>query len=416
MTSNQLVPQITLNQRGAIDRVSVIDDLRQAVDETSFYHIADSLLNESQDPAILASCAGLVSHREPGGYYFRAKFWGKTLDLISDEGDEQQQKQRFGRLCAEVGVHPIVAAKYAKMGEAINAAEATAEFRLYSAPSAIFQNAANQKENARHYLIEAAKRMKLNASYTPTQIHIRWCQQYGSRAVNLDIIKPSDWWAFGHPKWPQLDDFPGSIPGEVYANALYYFAPKRGVAVDPMAGSGMLMRVYNDRERWQKDSNFDLEIRLFDLYPCYDFISRHDAREPLPTKADWVFLDPPYFGQSKQLYNGEMALTKSYEQYYYMLEQIILAMAASLNPNGRLCLLLPRWKGSGTSEPNRNIPSDGYEISLRAGLRWLDTAFVSRAQQRVPNGSINNVVAKRERRMLSDTCVLNIFESPVEVR
>jgi hypothetical protein len=87
------------------------------------------------------------------------------------------------------------------------------------------------------------------------------CQKNGSIKANLDIIKPSDWWAFSHPKWRKEEDFPGSIPGEIYTNALYYFAPQSGIAVDPMAGRGMLKRVYDDRDRWQKDSNFELKIK-----------------------------------------------------------------------------------------------------------------------------------------------------------
>ena len=120
---------------------------------------------------------------------------------------------------------------------------------------------------------------KENPSASPYQIHKKWCQQNGSIAMNLDIIKPSDWWAFGQPKWRKEEDFPGSIPGEIYANALYYFAPQVGVVVDPMAGSGMLKRVYDDRELWQKDLDFNLEIYLYDLHPCRNYIEKHDAKK-----------------------------------------------------------------------------------------------------------------------------------------
>lgn len=53
------------------------------------------------------------------------------------------------------------------------------------------------------------------------------------------------------------------------------------------------------RDRWQKDSNFKLKIKLFDLYPCRRFIKKHDAREPLPIKADRIFIDPSYYGQPR---------------------------------------------------------------------------------------------------------------------
>ena len=70
---------------------------------------------------------------------------------------------------------------------------------------------------------------------------------------------------------------------------LYYFAPQVGVVVDPMAGSGMLKRVYDDRELWQKDLNFNLEIYLYDLHPCRDYIEKHDAKNHYLSKLIGFF-------------------------------------------------------------------------------------------------------------------------------
>ena len=272
------------------------------------------------------------------------------------------------------------------------------------------QNAQRQKERVSEYLTEATNILEEDPFASSSQIHKKWCQQNGSIKANLDIIKPSDWWAFSHPKWRKEEDFPGSIPGEIYANTLYYFAPRIGVAVDPMAGSGMLKRVYDDRDLWQKDSNFDLDINLFDLHPRRDFIKKHDARNPLPTKADWIFLDPPYFGQSSGLFKDEFALSKDDKHYLSVLKKVIVAMAESLKPNGRLCLFLPQWSGLRPEDPNYNIPADAYSFAIEAGLHWIDTAFVSRGRQQKPGSAIQNNVAKQERRMRSDTCVLNVFE------
>jgi hypothetical protein len=259
-------------------------------------------------------------------------------------------------------------------------------------------------------LIEARRFLNANPHTKPSQVHLNWCRINGSLAANFDIIKPSDWWAFSHPKWPKEEDFPGSIPGEVYANALYYFAPQRGIAVDPMAGSGMLRRVYLDRDKWQKDRNFNLRLHLFDLLPKRRFIKKHDARIPLPFKADWIFLDPPYFGQSEHLYEGDLAHTKDYPAYLKAIGKIVLAMRQSMNRGGRLCVLLPKWSGTKPEDANYDLPADVKDIASKLGLKWVDAAYVSRARQQEPGSALKNNLAKRELRMRSDVCVLNIFE------
>jgi hypothetical protein len=233
----------------------------------------------------------------------------------------------------------------------------------------------------------------------------------------LDIIKPSDWWAFGNPKWEQPEGFPGSIPGEIYANALYYFAPREGIAVDPMAGSGMLRRVYNDRRHWQKDSDFQLQVHLSDREPRSPFrkkhrIKKHDATTPLSFKADWIFLDPPYFGISDRLYEGPMAEATNYQDYLKGLAIVISAMADSLNPQGVLCVFLPKYRPSDAGQSVLDVPRDVCSfvaLAEESKIRWLDRAYVNRGTQRSRNGAYLNTAAKKNRMMLSDTCELNVF-------
>lgn len=390
----------------------ILDDFYSAVDTREFYDLAEAVLDEIEDPNDVVKCAEVASKRQPGGAFYRAKLWAKISYLLEEIGNEKKQNLEFRQLCELVGLDPNKAKGYMIQGKAIESVEkAFINTRnLREAPPALFQYAQRQKDKAGEYLIEAAKIFEKKSSATPTQIHREWCHQNGSIKANLDIIKPSDWWAFGHPKWRKEDDFPGSIPGEIYANALYYFAPKTGIAVDAMAGSGIFKRVYDDRDRWQKDSAFDLEIRLFDLHPCRNFIQKHDARKPLPIKADWIFIDPPYFGQSNHLFDVDLAAARDYTEYLELLKEVIVALTDSLFPSGKLCIFLPKWSGLKPGNPNYDVPADTYSLAIEAGLHWIDAAFVSRARQQEPGSALKNNAAKRDRRMRSDTCVLNVFE------
>lgn len=388
---------------------SVLEQFLETVTEERFIFAAENILNNVDDLLTLAQCAQLSTERQFGGAYYQALLWAKAKNLSNSFNG-----RIFNEVCKELGIKPNEANKQAEFGLLMNelSKNGTDITYLQRTHNKVLQNAQRQKERTEQYLKYAIKILSKDSSVTPTSIHRLWCKDNGSIKANLDIIKPSDWWAFGHPKWRRDDDFPGSIPGEIYANALYYFAPLQGIAVDPMAGSGMLKRVYDDRELWQKDRRLNLELHLYDLHPKRDFIRQHDAREPLPTKADWIFLDPPYYNQSEHLYNGGLATAKNYKDYLKILDQVINSMVQSLNSQGRLCLLLPKWSGQTSEDPNYNIPTDALEIVLRNGLKWVDFASVSRGRQQELSSARLNARAKRQRRMRSDTCILNVFEKP----
>jgi ParB family chromosome partitioning protein len=119
------------------------------------------------------------------------------------------------------------------------------------------------------------------------------------------LIKPSDNWNVG-AHYPRIDDGTGYgyIPGDLYAQCLFYFATHGDLVIAPMAGSGQIRRVYEDRALWTKGlpQPWDLDLRMFDLTPRGPYqaqIGRHDlctGFPPCDKAPDYVILDPPYLG------------------------------------------------------------------------------------------------------------------------
>src|SRR5262249_51464083 len=78
---------------------------------------------------------------------------------------------------------------------------------------------------------------------------------------------------------------------------LWYWARPNGVIVDPMAGSGMLWHVYEDRARWGVGrDDLEFSIGMFDLNPRGPYANRigqHDllTRFPRGVRPDTVILD-----------------------------------------------------------------------------------------------------------------------------
>ena len=388
---------------------NIFSEFSKTIDNSKFFKLADKILAKEKNPEILAKCAEISKQREPGGTYYQYVFWNKAIFELQNRYNGTT-KLELTKLCKSIGLNSQTALLYSKRGGIISDTKLKEDERnsLKFADPKVFQNAIKRGPKAEKYLQHATKFLSKNSSTSPTVIHLEWCKKHGSLKDNYDIIKPSDWWAFGQPKWFKDPGFDGSIPGEIYANALYYFAPKKGIAIDPMAGSGMLKRVYEDREMWQKDSDFKLQLHLYDLYPTKKFIKRHNAIQILPIKADWIFIDPPYFNQSSHLFKCVLSQTQNYSEYISEMKKIILAMYKSLNKGGKFCVLLPKWSGNNQNE-NVDVPFDIKSICIKEGFIWIDSAFVSRGRQQEPASAQKNNLAKHNRQPISDTCVFNVF-------
>src|SRR5205809_3806020 len=351
--------------------------IRSSARKGALLPAARLLARRCRDPFRLAAVAEEAALIMPGGAYVRARLWMRIEQLIAPMGFLNGARAKLDAVCEKANITPDNARRWSILGRTLERLDRSGGWDagpLIHASRSVFIAAARQRSRSQSYLRLVARLLRKNPRMTEREIHNAWCSANGSQKENMDVIKPSDWWAFSRPKWQRDADFPGSIPGEVYANALYYFAPRTGVAVDAMAGSGMLHRVYRERRRWQKDSAFRLRLHLFDIDPRRSYITRHDARRRLPILANWIFVDPPYFGQSGHLYKGGLATTRTYRSYLEQLRKVIEAMTKSLAPGGRLCLLLPKWSGKKAGNVNRDLPGDARKLADEAELTWVDCA------------------------------------------
>lgn len=121
------------------------------------------------------------------------------------------------------------------------------------------------------------------------------------------VIRPTDNWNFSKLRWPRIDEFEGFgyIPGDVYANCIWYYARDEDSVLDPMAGSGMMLHVWRERDTWLEDRLTNLTVTGSDLNPrglYKEHIHQQDLLEGLPKGSyDYVIMDPPYPG----LVNGQ---------------------------------------------------------------------------------------------------------------
>ena len=106
-------------------------------------------------------------------------------------------------------------------------------------------------------------------------------------------LKERNVWTFETPD-PRFgkSGYKGRLPGQVVANALFYYCPPGGMVVDPMAGSGTTGDVIETLPTFS-----DRKHRMYDLDPADSRIERANILQTgIPEQsgsADYVILDPP---------------------------------------------------------------------------------------------------------------------------
>lgn len=242
------------------------------------------------------------------------------------------------------------------------------------------------------------------------------------------LIKPSDNWNFAKVEYGRIDEdgeSHGYIPGEIYANCFWYYAPDGGEVCDLMAGSGQAMRVYEDRERWGRGREVNFNLRLFDRLPrgrYKDQIEQLDATKGLPAgyQPDYIFMDVPYFSQVVGAYSNDAGDIANMDLAAWSeAMQAVAASCAAAQAAGGLCTVMAPptvdWNAeitAGSRGLRVMVPEFIRQWWYAAGYELHDFAYSTRRIQQAQNPTMakTNTKAKRERLMLSDIAEIQTFK------
>ena len=257
-------------------------------------------------------------------------------------------------------------------------------------------------------LSQAADDKIIHPAMTDTQTKILRNAQPNSISP---VIKSTDNWNFNKVQWPRIDedDGFGYIPGEIYANCLWYYAREGDTVVDPMAGSGMLLRVWEDRDSWFKDNPYSINVIMSDLMPRGPYqeqITQCDLLDQQPTEqSDYIIIDPPYCGlvggQYSNLPNDLANMTP--DDWVNSMQQIAQQFRTTQAHGGRCTIIVPNSRTMTTGE-RLLFPEIIRRTFQQTGYQLYDVAYASRrTQQRQGRrmGILNNV-ARRTKVPMSD--------------
>ena len=202
------------------------------------------------------------------------------------------------------------------------------------------------------------------------------------------VIRPTDNWNFSSLRWPRIDGFDnhGYIPGDVYANCIWYYARDDDSVLDPMAGSGMMLHVWRERHTWLEDRLPNLKVAGSDLNPQGPYakdIRKQDLLEAFPQEPyDYIIMDPPYPGLVSGQYSdspNDLANMKPHD-WAQSIESIAQGFYNQQPSNGRCTVIIPNNRDMVTGRRNL-FPDVVRNIFRDAGYQLYDTTYASRRTQ-----------------------------------
>ncbi len=236
------------------------------------------------------------------------------------------------------------------------------------------------------------------------------------------VIRPTDNWNFSTLRWPRIDgwDGHGYIPGDLYANCIWYYAHEGDTVVDPMAGSGMLLKVWEERADWAEDESRDIEIKLSDLVPRgpYAHKIRHcDLINEVPVDdADYVIIDPPYCGLTPSQYSDlPNDLANMDPNGWTEAMRTIAGLLRTTQPEGGRCTVIVPNSRTITTGERILFPEIVRRLFQEVGYHLYDVVYASRrTQQRQGRQmAVLNNRARRERVPMSDISEVLTFINPL---
>ena len=235
------------------------------------------------------------------------------------------------------------------------------------------------------------------------------------------VIRPTDNWNFTQLRWPRIDGFEGHgyIPGDLYANCLWYYAQEDDLVLDPMAGSGMILRVWAERTTWAADRLGNVKITGTDLKPRGPYIhhiGHWDLLNRVPSPPfDYVILDPPY----PELVIGQYSDSKSDlanmkpTEWIDAMRVIAKGFFEQQPMGGRITVIISNNRSIGSGR-RMLYPEIIRRLFGDVGYWLFDTTYSSRRIQKTQGRqmAILNNQARRSRVPMSDVAEVLTFVKP----
>jgi hypothetical protein len=186
---------------------------------------------------------------------------------------------------------------------------------------------------------------------------------------------------------------PGQIPGQAVLNLLLWLTKPFDFVVDPMGGGGTTVDVCKYLNR---------RYKVFDIDPRRPDIHQHDISigyPKLPSKPDFIFLDPPYWRLMRDQYSQDGSAMGSYEGWLAFMGKVAKDSAKTVRPGGHVSLMIESFLDEKESGKFLFVNRDCLNLFEKAGLEGIQEISVNMPSQ---IKSFRDVVYAKKHKILLD--------------
>ena len=218
-------------------------------------------------------------------------------------------------------------------------------------------------------------------------------------------------WTFETPD-PRFGkaNFKGRIPGQIVANALYYYTKSGDFVVDPFAGSGTLGDVIESLPHFN-----DRKYKMYDANPMEERIARNNVfLTGVPEQSgsvDYVFLDPPAEFTQKDASSGfDVSLDASKADFVLKFKGLVRECARILKSGGKVSIVV---EPAFALTEFLDFPAESTQLFKEAGFKQVGKVYLPRRSGESMTKGSQNISEMRGIRVLSSDCrELLTFQKP----
>jgi len=213
-------------------------------------------------------------------------------------------------------------------------------------------------------------------------------------------LRTWDFWYFADCDRRFGDPWPGQIPAQLIAHALYYFTLPGQVVFDPMAGGGVVPDVCLALNR--RCYAVDMKARPDRPEIIRHYWDPHNLSWPEAVgKTDFIFWDPPYFQKMAADYGPDSISALPREEYLRFFAAMFRLFHVHSAPGARLALLVADWRAFQSTPALEEDPGDAvllyhyWQLLEEAGWRVTHRIECPLSTQRMHPGVVAAMQKKR---------------------
>jgi DNA modification methylase len=218
-------------------------------------------------------------------------------------------------------------------------------------------------------------------------------------------------WTFENPD-PRFGkaNFKGRLPGQIVANALYYYTKPGDYIVDPFAGSGTLGDIVDTLPHFN-----DRKYKMYDANPITEHVHRNNVLlTGIPEQSgtvDYVLLDPPTeFTQKDSSTDFDVSLDAAKADFALKFKGIFRECNRILKAGGKMSVIVePVFAGAQFLD----FPFEVVQMCRELGFRQIGKVYLPRRSGESMSRTAQGMAEVRGLRVLSSDCrELLTFQKP----